>query len=105
MRLQKYKDGGVLDLKTFSMAAGLSWQDSADRTFTRGRQELADWIGARASAGRMSVSLPRSSMRSPRSARMEDCATTMVRKSSPPSFGRARSSESLVSKASAVFWK
>ncbi len=53
VRLQKYKDGGVLDLKTFAMAAGLSWQDSAERTFMRTRVELADWIGARASAGRM----------------------------------------------------
>jgi topoisomerase-4 subunit A len=53
VRLQKYKDGGVLDLKTFTIAAGLSWQDSADRTFTRSREELAEWIGARAAAGRM----------------------------------------------------
>ena len=34
VRLQKYKDGGVLDLKPFAMETGLSWQDSADRTFT-----------------------------------------------------------------------
>ena len=53
MRLQKYKDGGVLDLKTFTLDTGLSWQDSADRTFTRSREELAEWIGARAAAGRM----------------------------------------------------
>ena len=53
VRLQKYKDGGVLDMKTFAMATGLSWQDSADRTFTRSREELAEWFGARASAGRM----------------------------------------------------
>lgn len=53
VRLQKYKDGGVLDLKTFTLADGLSWQDSADRTFTRSREELAEWIGTRASAGRM----------------------------------------------------
>jgi len=53
VRLQKYKDGGVLDLKTFTMAGGLSWQDSADRTFTRSQAELAEWIGARAAAGRM----------------------------------------------------
>lgn len=53
VRLQKYKDGGVLDVKTFTLAAGLSWQDSADRTFTRSREELAEWIGARAAAGRM----------------------------------------------------
>jgi topoisomerase-4 subunit A len=52
VRLQKYKDGGVLDLKTFTVAEGLSWQDSADRTFTRSREELAEWFGARASAGR-----------------------------------------------------
>jgi topoisomerase-4 subunit A len=53
VRLQKYKDGGVLDLKTFSVADGLSWQDSADRTFTRSREELTEWFGARASAGRI----------------------------------------------------
>lgn len=53
VRLQKYKDGGVLDLKTFTLASGLSWQDSADRIFTKSRDELAEWIGARASAGRM----------------------------------------------------
>ncbi len=53
VRLQKYKDGGVLDIRTFAMESGLSWQDSADRTFTRSQVELAEWIGARASAGRM----------------------------------------------------
>jgi topoisomerase-4 subunit A len=52
VRLQKYKDGGVLDLKTFAMADGLSWQDAAERTFTRSKDELLEWIGARASAGR-----------------------------------------------------
>ncbi|RWH79217.1 MAG: DNA topoisomerase IV subunit A [Mesorhizobium sp.] len=53
VRLQKYKDGGVLDLKTFTLAGGLSWQDSADRTFIKSPDELVEWIGARASAGRM----------------------------------------------------
>ena len=53
VRLQKYKDGGVLDMKTFAMDSGLSWQDSADRTFTKTRDELMEWIGARAAAGRM----------------------------------------------------
>jgi topoisomerase IV subunit A len=53
VRLQKYKDGGVGDVKPFALDAGLSWQDSADRTFTRSAAELAEWIGARASAGRM----------------------------------------------------
>ncbi|MEW9837354.1 DNA topoisomerase IV subunit A [Mesorhizobium marinum] len=53
VRLQKYKDGGVSDLRTFAIAEGLSWQDSAERTFTRNREELAEWFGARASAGRI----------------------------------------------------
>ena len=53
VRLQKYKDGGVSDAKAFAMETGLSWVDSADRTFVKTRDELAEWIGARASAGRM----------------------------------------------------
>ncbi|MBB6466386.1 topoisomerase-4 subunit A [Aminobacter lissarensis] len=53
VRLQKYKDGGVLDVKTFAMESGLSWLDSAERTFTRSREELLEWIGTRATAGRM----------------------------------------------------
>ncbi|MBB4092868.1 DNA topoisomerase IV subunit A [Ochrobactrum pecoris] len=52
VRLQKYKDGGVSDVRTFAIAEGLSWQDSAERTFTRNKDELIEWIGARASAGR-----------------------------------------------------
>ena len=39
--------------RPFAIETGLSWQDSADRTFTRSREELAEWFGARASAGRM----------------------------------------------------
>ena len=53
VRLQRYKDGGVSDIRVFAMERGLTWQDAADRTFTRSREELAEWIGARASAGRM----------------------------------------------------
>jgi topoisomerase-4 subunit A len=53
VRLQKFKSGGVLDMKTFAMESGLTWLDSAERTFTRSQAELAEWIGARASAGRM----------------------------------------------------
>ena len=53
VRLQKYKDGGLLDLKTFAVADGLSWQDSADRTFVKSKEDLAEWFGGRASAGRM----------------------------------------------------
>jgi len=52
VRLQKYKDGGVSDVRTFAISEGLSWQDSADRTFNRNKEELVEWIAARASAGR-----------------------------------------------------
>ena len=51
VRLQKYKDGGLSDVKTFALEEGLSWQDPARRTRTV--SELDEWRGARASAGRM----------------------------------------------------
>jgi topoisomerase IV subunit A len=53
VRFQKYKDGGVVDVKSFAMADGLTWQDTADRQFTRNKEELNEFIAARASAGRM----------------------------------------------------
>ena len=53
VRLQKYKDGGISDIRSFAIEQGLTWQDSADRTFTRSKEELLEWAGARASAGRM----------------------------------------------------
>jgi topoisomerase IV subunit A len=52
-RLQRYKDGGVSDAKTFAIADGLTWRDSAGRTFTVARPELKEWIGNRAEAGRL----------------------------------------------------
>ncbi len=52
-RLQRYKDGGVSDAKVFSIAEGLTWRDSAGRTFTVSRPELDEWIGNRAEAGRL----------------------------------------------------
>jgi topoisomerase-4 subunit A len=51
VRLQKYKDGGLSDARTFTLAEGLSWLDPAGRT--RVVTELEEWTGARASAGRM----------------------------------------------------
>ena len=51
VRLQKYKDGGCSDVTTFALADGLSWLDPAGRTRTE--IDLDEWIGARASAGRM----------------------------------------------------
>jgi topoisomerase-4 subunit A len=52
VRLQRYKDGGVSDIRTFRMEDGLTWDDSAGRTFVRKREELAEWIADRAGAGR-----------------------------------------------------
>ena len=51
VRLQKYKDGGLSDLTTFTLVEGLSWKDPAGRTRTE--TELADWLAKRAAAGRM----------------------------------------------------
>ncbi|MEP1535830.1 MAG: DNA topoisomerase IV subunit A [Paracoccaceae bacterium] len=51
VRLQKYKDGGMSDVTTFTLQEGLSWFDPAGRT--RNETELGEWQGKRASAGRM----------------------------------------------------
>jgi topoisomerase IV subunit A len=48
--LQRYHDGGLADAKVFTRAEGLSWK-SGERTRTE--TDLADWQGARASAGRI----------------------------------------------------
>lgn len=53
VRLQRYKDGGISDVKFFTLAEGLTWADSAGRTFTKTREELVEWQGDRASAGRL----------------------------------------------------
>jgi topoisomerase-4 subunit A len=53
VRLQRYKDGGVADAKVFALADGLSWQDSAGRTFHLAKKELGDWIGSRGDSGRL----------------------------------------------------
>ena len=51
VRLQKYKDGGLSDATTFTLAEGLSWLDPAGRTRTE--TELGEWAAKRAGAGRM----------------------------------------------------
>ena len=53
VRLQRYKNGGLSDIKTFEVEKGLSWTDSAGRIFTLSLKELADWRGSRADAGRL----------------------------------------------------
>jgi topoisomerase-4 subunit A len=53
VRLQRHKDGGLSDIKTFKGGEGLTWVDSAGRVFTLSLKELADWRGNRADAGRL----------------------------------------------------
>ncbi len=47
--LQRYKDGGLADLKVFKLADGLTWR-SGERTRTEA--DLREWIGERGQAGR-----------------------------------------------------
>ena len=51
VRLQKYKDGGLSDATTFTLAEGLTWRDPAGRTRTE--TDLAEWTGKRAGSGLM----------------------------------------------------
>jgi len=53
VRLQRYKDGGLSDATTFKGADGLTWVDSAGRSFALSLKELANWRGNRGDAGRI----------------------------------------------------
>ena len=53
VRLQRYKDGELSDARVFTAAEGLSWTDGAGRLHTRSLDELKDWLGDRAQAGRL----------------------------------------------------
>ncbi|MFN3934271.1 MAG: DNA topoisomerase IV subunit A [Parvibaculum sp.] len=51
VRLQRYKDGGLGDIKTFSLRQGLIAYDRSDRARTF--DALKEWLGQRAQAGRL----------------------------------------------------
>ncbi|MCB1490496.1 MAG: DNA topoisomerase IV subunit A, partial [Rhodobiaceae bacterium] len=51
VRLQRYKDGGLSDIRCFTAADGLTWVDSSGRTWTV--EDFAEWAGQRAQAGRL----------------------------------------------------
>jgi topoisomerase-4 subunit A len=53
VRLQKYKDGGIADIKVFYLKDGLSWKDAAGRSFVVEKRDLKEWIGERADVGRL----------------------------------------------------
>jgi len=52
VRLQRYKDGGISDMRCFTLADGLTWSDSAGRSFVKNKDELIEWMADRATAGR-----------------------------------------------------
>jgi topoisomerase-4 subunit A len=51
VKLQSYREGGLRDAIVFTAEAGPGWTDSAGRT--RAWPEWRDWLGKRASAGRV----------------------------------------------------
>ncbi|TYC63525.1 DNA topoisomerase IV subunit A [Rhodobacterales bacterium] len=53
VRLQRYRDGNISDVRVFKGEVGLTWTDSSGRSFTRSMDELADWLGERGQAGRL----------------------------------------------------
>lgn len=53
VRLQKYKDGGLSDVRVFKADEGLVWRDSAGREHRRSLEDLREYRGERASAGRV----------------------------------------------------
>src|SRR2546421_10365826 len=60
VRFQKYRDGCLSDVTTFSAKDGLTWKDSAGREQSMTMKELSDWRGNRADAGRLAHGLPKS---------------------------------------------
>ncbi|RCK52589.1 DNA topoisomerase IV subunit A [Thalassospira profundimaris] len=51
--LQKYRQGGLADLKLFNIEDGLTWTMGGSEGRTRTVTELTEWIGKRAGAGRL----------------------------------------------------
>jgi topoisomerase-4 subunit A len=53
VQLQRYRDGGLSDVRTFRMEDGLSWAMGGDTGRTRTEADLTPWRAARGAAGRM----------------------------------------------------
>lgn len=68
VRLQRYKDGQISDVRVFKGEDGLTWTDSSGRSFNRSLDELTEWRGDRGQAGRLPPSgFPRSNKFGPNS--------------------------------------
>ncbi len=51
--LQRFSDGALSDVRVFTKKEGLTWLDSAGRTFTLTASEFKEWVGQRAQAGKV----------------------------------------------------
>ncbi|MBB3974292.1 DNA topoisomerase IV subunit A [Hansschlegelia beijingensis] len=53
VRLQRYRDGSVSDVKVFNLADGFSFVTNGGKVWSLKGEELRDWVGNRAEAGRL----------------------------------------------------
>jgi topoisomerase-4 subunit A len=53
VQLQRYRDGGLSDVRTFRFTDGISWTMAGDTGRTRTEADLNPWRTARGAAGRM----------------------------------------------------
>ena len=53
LQLQRFRDGGLSDARTFVFAEGLSWAMGGESGRTRTEHDLTPWRAARGAAGRM----------------------------------------------------
>jgi topoisomerase-4 subunit A len=51
VRVQRYREGGLSDIKVFTRADGLTWEDTSGRTWSV--TDLLEWQGERAASGRL----------------------------------------------------
>ena len=51
--LQRLKGSALSDVRVFEASEGLTWLDSAGRTFTMSLHDLEDWHGVRAQSGKV----------------------------------------------------
>ncbi|XCE18227.1 DNA topoisomerase IV subunit A [Candidatus Liberibacter asiaticus] len=51
VRLRSYKDGGISDVICFKICEGLTWIDSAGRSYNRSENDLLGWLGKRGGVG------------------------------------------------------
>ena len=53
VQIQRYRDGGLADARTFRFEQGLSWTMGGGQARTRTEPDMGSWRAARGAAGRM----------------------------------------------------